>query len=52
LFNPLNKDVHHLKDQIQQGQRKAWRIPSPKKIDPVILILTLKINRVADSLKD
>jgi hypothetical protein len=26
----------------KQGQRKAWRIPSPKKIDPVTLTVDLE----------
>jgi hypothetical protein len=37
---------------IKQGQRKAWRIPSPKNLTRWPWPLTLKINRVPDSLKD
>ena len=36
----------------QQGQRKAWRIPSPTNLALWPWPLTLKINRVPDSLKD
>jgi hypothetical protein len=34
-----------------QGQRKAWRIPSPKKLDPVTLTFDLENHWVPDSLK-
>jgi hypothetical protein len=36
----------------QQGQRKAWCIPSSKNLTRWPWPLTLKINRVPDSLKD
>ena len=37
---------------IKQGQCKAWHIPLPKKLTWWPWPLTLKINRVPDSLKD
>ena len=41
-----------LEDLNIQGQCKAWRIPSPKNLTWWPWPLTLKINRVSDSLKD
>jgi hypothetical protein len=46
----VNNQIIHINSIIliyEQGKRKAWRITSPKN-----LTLTLKINRVPDSLKD
>jgi hypothetical protein len=46
----VNNQIIHINSIIliyEQGQRKAWRITLPKN-----LTLTLKINRVPDSLKD
>jgi hypothetical protein len=40
------------KGRHKQGQRKAWRIHSPKNLTRWPWPLTLKINRVPDSLKD
>ena len=38
--------------QLKQGRRKAWHIPSPKNLTWWPWSMTLKINRVPDSLKD
>jgi hypothetical protein len=32
LFERINKKIERSKHKIKQGQRKAWRIPSPKNL--------------------
>ena len=43
--------INWYKFEKKQGQRKAWRIPSPKNLTRWPWPLTLKMNRVPDSPK-